>query len=250
MKSDWHEIDGYRVDDAAGVPGIGQSDPLRFTRCSDGASVLLHEISRTIQARFHLAEFHLGCPDFSRPFVTRFAGILNLGDRVFLVEPLPRAVPLLSVWSTVLGSAPRNALKVFQSLSQQLRTLSDNLRHRSQIHGAMCAENIVLTTSGTYGLLQSRLRIGEDWETLRPLRPCLTEDQMIAPSTLENQPDSVALILQELAQFAIRSKVLTLMERGELESLSSESPPESSIPDPVVQADELRDFAGNSASRS
>jgi hypothetical protein len=142
---------------------------LRITRSCDGASMLLHELAPATQRHLQGAVFDPGRPDFSRPFLTRFAGFLELRGHVYIAEPLPPAVPLRMVWAEVLQHSPRASLQVLGALRDQLRLILEELHAAGQYHGALCVDNVVLTTSGIYGLLRAGVQTPGSWLCLRPV---------------------------------------------------------------------------------
>lgn len=160
---------GLRFDDADGVRGIDGGQPVRITRSRDGASMLLHELTEQALQRLQGAVFEPGCPDFSRPFVTRFAGFLEHEGHTYIAEPLPTAVPLRMVWAEVLQCRPGAFLQVLAALRGQLRLIVDGLHAAGQFHGALCVANVVLTTAGIYGLLRAGVQTPRGCVCLRPV---------------------------------------------------------------------------------
>lgn len=158
----------FRVEGADGVRGLGSGIPLRLTRPRDHASVLLHEIGQELAWRLVSASFPHGLPDFSRPFVTRFVGVLRHGGQHYLVEPLPAAVPLLAVWSSVQRTAPGRSGFFLRALGRQLMQLLSCPETPGHVFADVCAANVVLTIRGVYGLLQAGISTQADWIALRP----------------------------------------------------------------------------------
>jgi hypothetical protein len=209
---------GFRLEEVSGLRGIGGAAPIRLTRISDSAAVLLHQISPQTVTELAGVTFQPGCPDFSRPFVTRFAGILEQGGSLFLVEPLPPAVPLLDVWTTVLQTTPSAALGVLRALNRQLQQALDGLHAVRQRHGAVCVDNVVLATSRCYGLLQAWIETADGWVCVRPLpEPGRAGPREQSPVFWE-RTESARPVVRELITIAMDGGTLSPLEQHQLET--------------------------------
>ena len=209
--------------DAAGIRGVRACHTARLTRRSDGASILLHAIDPAVEPRLTATAFDSEAPDFRRPFVTRITWIAENHGMLFLAEPLPPAIPLLDVWGQVLQNTPEQAVQVVRELTRQLGQALEPLHAARQTHGAVGVENIVLTTSGIYGLLVARLATPDDWLWLRP-RTHETphgerrDDELHHPHLSE----SVEEVVVDLANFAATTNVLSHSQWLELEALQEQ----------------------------
>ena len=206
--------------DAPGIRGVGAFLTIRLTRQSDAASILLHAIDPALEPQMGTAVFEPGPPDFTHPFVTRITGMIKDRGMLFLIEPLPPAVPLLDVWAQVLRDDPQNAVPVLRVLTGQLGKALEQLHATGQRHGAVAVENVVLTTAGIYGLLVARLPSAHDWLWLRPLRHRTSSADRRNDRTWHPQiRESVERVVVELANVAATTNVLSRPQRSELEAL-------------------------------
>ena len=167
MHRHFQEIAGLQLQDTSGVRGVLGGQPLRLTRALDGASVLLHEIGPDVLPHLAHAEFATTLPDFTAPFVTSFAGMLAYKGSHFLAEPIPPAVPLLDVWLHAIRDNTSIIPAMLKACERQLRQALALQHSTGRAHGSLCAENVVLTTTGTYGLLLSDIYTPEGWVILR-----------------------------------------------------------------------------------
>jgi hypothetical protein len=209
MCNPFHRINGLELQNASGVRGVAGGQPVRLTRTLDGASMLLHEIGPDV---FHLlaqAEFEATLPDFNAPFVTSFSGILSYQGKRYLVEPIPSAVPLLAVWRQVLRNDSANVSSMLTACARQLQQAINCLHSHGQGHGALCAENIALTTSGFYGILRAGVLTPRAWLCLRPATD--SGDSAFNCRTINPNPanDSVEQVLHELIATAQGSTAAT-----------------------------------------
>jgi hypothetical protein len=198
MHQHFQEIDGLELQDASRVRGVLGGQPLRLTRALDGASVLLHEIGPDVSPHLAHAEFETTLPNFTAPFVTSFAGVLAYQRSHFLVEPIPPAVPLLDVWLHVIQHNASNGPAMLKACERQLRQALALQHSTDRAHGALCAENVVLTTTGIYGLLQSGIYTPEGWVIIRP-GPNL---QRAHTGRVSLQGESIDVIISQLTALA------------------------------------------------
>jgi hypothetical protein len=161
-------IAGIEVHDASGVRGIAGGQPVRLTHTPDGKSVLLHELDASIPSLLAEAAFDPRLPSFATPFVTSFAGILSFLGKYYLVELLPPAVPLLDVWTFAVLNKLTDIFGMLKACDRQLQLALDQLHSQGQGHGAVCVQNVVLTTNGIYGFLQAGIATPQGWLCLRP----------------------------------------------------------------------------------
>jgi hypothetical protein len=204
--SAFDELMHLQVEDAAGVRGVGEAGSCRLTRRADGATVLLHKLTPAAAVALSGATFDSQLADFNRPFLTKFAGLLADHGSVFLVEPLPPAVPLRSVWAEVLRTKPQWAAAALGQLVGQLQEVLAPLRAVGRGHGAVCVDNVVLTTVGVYGLLQARLQTpaGQVW--LRPAPSPPENRAALGTTPTPDEPESIRPVVAELIAMAERAK--------------------------------------------
>ena len=164
---------GFVVEEVTDIRCIDGLSCLRLTRATDGASVLIHEIDGTAMESLGGAEFQRGMPDFRQPFVTRIVSVASYRGRVCLVEPLPLCVSLVEVWQTTLREHPRECRAVLRAIISQVRRAAELVRGEGRVHGAICAENVVLTDAGVYGLLQAQISLGTETVWVRPMAPAV-----------------------------------------------------------------------------
>ncbi len=158
--------------DPRDLQGRGGSPTFRLSRRYDGASVLLHEIPADDAKRIDRIGCYSRIPDYCRPFVTPLLGMVQLSGRSFILEAVPPSVPLIAAWRTVVKETPQLANRMLLEAINQIDGLLRQLSERREPHGAVCADNVILTTHGSYGLLAARLRTaGEDTWIRRPDLP-------------------------------------------------------------------------------
>lgn len=202
------------------VRGIGGLRPVRITRSVDGASALLHEIPSDSDGTLRGAELDSPLPDFSQPFVTKIYGPVCTGNRVYLVEPLPLCVPLSEVWQATLSEAPHTAPSVLRAITRQTLQAARHARGEGLSHGAICLGNVVLTTTGIYGLLQASVRSGEDRVWLRPI------DELACQRPPFNEVDDDAAIghmARLLSDWALARADVPDLVKSELRSVASKA---------------------------
>ena len=135
------------------VRGCGNAGGFRAVRRRDQLPVLLH---RFRPAAHYPAWAPTGpAAIFETPFVTSFAGCFHAAGTAYLVEPLPECVPLLDAWHTVLRDGPADAAGFVLAFLIQAYWLLHTLTLPEVTNAAVCADNIVLTPAGTYGMLCS-----------------------------------------------------------------------------------------------
>ncbi|MCZ6652355.1 MAG: hypothetical protein O7D91_04940 [Planctomycetota bacterium] len=210
-------VSGLQIEEVSDVRGIGARRTLRMTR-TDMASVLLHEIDAGTAQQLRDAEFSTRLPNFNRPFISRIAGLAAYGGSAFLIEPLPGCVPLLDVWRTVLREEPARLIAALDGVVAQLNLILSGLNSDDLQYSAVCAENVVLTTRGVYGLLTARIRCGGEWLWLRPVHshPVDTTSDHSGLSSGAQSPNQVK---RYLARFAMENGVPSRL-RSELDSIA------------------------------
>jgi hypothetical protein len=199
------------------VRGIGGLRPVRITRSADGASALLHEVSAGALA-LRGAEMGSPLPDFSQPFVTKIYGPVSADHRMYLVEPLPHCVPLVEIWQAALTEAPRTAPSVLRAILRQTGRAIQRAHGEEQPHGAVCIENVVLTTDGIYGLLQASVRSGEDRVWLRPMNE--TAGQRPRANEVDDE-SAIVHMAGQLADWAFALTAVPEQVKTELYSVAS-----------------------------
>jgi hypothetical protein len=196
------------------VRGIGAERMLRLTRKTDGASVLLHQVEPRLREALAGMDFRQQPVDFARPFVTNIAGILQYENAFYLVEPLPPCVPLLAVWTEVLRCAPQQSFAVAQMIIRQLWEALDKLHASGQQHHAVCAENVVLTTMRSYGLLTEGVQTPTGWVWFRHANGTSDVQEVDDSATPTVASDSLAPITRALATMAIDAGVWSEAQRA------------------------------------
>ncbi len=220
MKTGFESNLDYEVEEEFNVRGIGAERMLRLTRKTDGASVLLHQVGPHLREALAGMDFRRQPVDFTRPFVTNITGILQCENEFYLVEPLPPCVPLLTVWTEVLRCAPQQAFAVAQVIIRQLREALDKLHASGQQYHAVCAENVVLTTRRSYGLLTDGLQTPSGWVWFRRANGTSEVWEIDASATPTMPSDSLTPITRALATMAIVDGVWSDVERHKLDSLN------------------------------
>jgi hypothetical protein len=148
--------------DPCDLQGRGGTAAFRLTRKRDGSCLLLHEVGADCGQRCADRVVCETLPSFGRPFVTPLLGPVQLSGQYFLMEAIPPSVSLPDAWKTVISESPQSASSVLLEAARQIDQLLRYLASHQLCHGAVCAENVILTTGGTYGLLAARLEYGGD----------------------------------------------------------------------------------------
>ena len=144
----------FMIQGPAKVGECGSTGSFRTVRRSDGLPVLLHRFRPALDILNHGPIIRNSeTPDFTHPFLTRFTGIIEAAGSVYLVEPLPNAVAVESVWRSVLLQAPCEALSFLDAMVAQLTFVINNDVHEGIATRALSPQNIVLTEPGIYGIL-------------------------------------------------------------------------------------------------
>jgi hypothetical protein len=212
----FHDLPGFQVETVSPLLGLEGASPLRLTRSEDGASLLLHPIDSELHRELAGALFRLELPDFSRPFITRFAGVLEYDEGLFLVEPLPPAMPLQHVWMAVLRNDPTQARAVLRELTRQMEEALDRLHALGQEHGGVSADNVVLTMTRTYGLLQAQLETPKGLLCLRPPSRTVEKRPGYRTGLALAELESPMPIVMDLLATAIQANALPQSELGAL----------------------------------
>src|ERR1039458_2556690 len=217
METCFQEIAEIEVHDASGVRGIAGGQAVRLTRTPDGKSVLLHELGVTIPSLLAEAAFDPRPPSFATPFVTSIAGILCYQGKYFLVEPLPPAVPLLDVWTFAVRNKPADVFRILRACDRQLQRALGRLHSHGQGHGAVCVQNVVLTTSGIYGFLQAGGATPQGWLCLRPdtnSNEPVFNYRMGEPTPANESKDEILRELIAIAAVAAKSTPIDIRPKG------------------------------------
>jgi hypothetical protein len=92
-----------------------------------------------------------------------------MDGRQYLLEPIPPCVPLIEVWESTLHEHAKQSGSVLRALIRQIQVAARNARAKGQPHGAICVSNVILTSSGVYGLLQACIQINDKSVWVRPI---------------------------------------------------------------------------------
>ena len=220
MKKPFNVPHEFLWEDHCGIRGCCGIAPFHLGRRGKDAAILLHEIPHGVLPNIKDAVFSTPIPDFNNPFVTSFLGTLQLLDRTFLLEPLPKSVPLISAWQTVLQDNPHEAGRMLQQMIVQLDYVLQQFSNQGKEHGAACAANVVLTTHGTYGLLAAHLPTSKGNLLLRDF--CYVSKTARKNADLSatfNHQETIGLILQDLLAIETELAVLSIQDRRHLHDL-------------------------------
>lgn len=89
-------------------------------------------------------------PDFTRPFLSRFTGILQTHGSLYLIEPLPNIISLIEVWREILWKCPEIAVNAILECISQIESI---LKEHPDMIKRLDASLVVLTTPGIWGIL-------------------------------------------------------------------------------------------------
>jgi len=148
----------FRISGAGEFPCLRSTGCFRANRRSDGLPVLLHRYRPPdMLLSYEPKIYNASPPEFTVPFVTRFIAIIQAAGSAYLVEPLPLCIPLEDAWRCILVDSPDQAIGFVHALIMQI---NEALRHSTPHDwclGTLCLDNIVLTPSGTCGLLAEQI---------------------------------------------------------------------------------------------
>lgn len=152
----------FVIQGAAEIGECSGAQSFRAARRQDGAPVLLHKFrpaeSLTALGPIVTAE---NLPDFSKPFVTRFTHLFVVAGSAYLVEPVPPCSGLREVWRYALQERPGQSLAVMTVLIRQMLSINHKLVRQNRRHGALDLDNIVLASTGCFGVLTAHLECEE-----------------------------------------------------------------------------------------
>lgn len=159
-----------------GAAEIGECIGARSFRAAyrqDSRPVLLHKF-RPAESLTALCPVVGGgtLPDFSRPFVTRFTHLFVVAGSAYLVEPVPPCSGLREVWRYALQERPARSLAVLTVLIRQMLAVTQGLVRQNRRHGALDLDNIVLASTGCFGVLTAHLECEEGRLWLRKAPDC------------------------------------------------------------------------------
>jgi len=164
----------FVIQGAAEIGECSGAQSFRATHRQAGRSVLLHKFrpAESLTRLRPLVE-EGGLPDFSRPFVTRFTHLFVVAGSAYLVEPVPLCSRLREVWRYALQERRGRSLAVVTVLIRQMLSITHGLVHRNRRHGALDLDNIVLASTGCFGVLTAHLECEEGllWLRKDPDRP-------------------------------------------------------------------------------
>ena len=98
-------LSDFEIQAAAEVGACGDHGSFRAMRRADRLPVLLHRF-RPADTIHDICPATSAVPDFDLPFVTSITDVVTAAGSVYLVEPLPTAVPVAKAWRAVLIQAP------------------------------------------------------------------------------------------------------------------------------------------------
>jgi len=198
-------LQDFTIQGAAELGECHGAQSFRAVRRSNGERTLLHKF-RPAEALIALGP-RMGSadsPDFTGPFITRFTDVFVAAGSAYLVEPIPSCFNLDALWRYTLQRRPDLALPVVTVLLRHLLTVVHHLMNQGKSHGALCVENVVLASTGTFGALAAHLECDEGPLWLR--RP--------SESPVESDFHSLAVILGSLLD--IESEVADLQNTSAL----------------------------------
>lgn len=123
-------------------------------------------------------------PDFAKPFLTCFTGMVQTHGSIYLVEPLPDILTLPEIWRELLWKAQDIAVSAICECVNQLDLILQNYPAAADSISPSAA---VLTTSGMWGLLGKNLNTITGVQTIRNFPNNSILDSLWAVEQIINQ---------------------------------------------------------------
>ncbi len=189
MASEFLSLHDFTIQRHAEVGACGSAGSFRALRRCDGLPVLLHRFrpaGTLIDQAPNLST--TDPPDFTRPFLSRFTGVIVAAGSAYLVEPLPVSAALEDAWRSVLLESPSQCVGFLRAMLAQVTTALTPLVNLGVRHGAVCLGNLVLTTQATYGVLAGHVDSANGPIVVRPADGAVAaQDDLMALSDLPSR---------------------------------------------------------------
>jgi hypothetical protein len=151
-------LQDFLIQDGAELGNCHGAQSFRAIRRLGGETVLLHKF-RPAESLLALGPIvaNREAPDFTRPFVTRFTDLFMAAGSAYLVEPVPPCSGLSTVWRYVLQKRAYQAVPVMTVLIWHMLRILQRPAGRRTDRGMLDFQNIVLASTGSFGVLTAHL---------------------------------------------------------------------------------------------